>query len=111
MNERRKSEKYIQPTEHEIAEYMKMVSRRKPFDDGDDISEGVDNVRLVSARGVFLGWGQIGRYDWFTLIMKKDGKNSSGPKLHYENASNGHNMAMLSEELYISDGKIEEILL
>lgn len=108
MSERLKKT-YDIPSAEEIAEYLESLKNREAFNGGDEIREKVEGVRLVTEDGKFLGWGIIGRYDWFKLTIDPRGKNVSR-NLHHENSSKKFKMTSLREDFYIMTDEMRNMI-
>lgn len=119
MKERRNQDQAKIPTNEEIDQYLKWIESEnsRMRDEGDlfsirvdQIESGTTDVRLVTEDGVFLGFGEVGRYDWFTLNMDSKRKPKYDDNLHHENSSKKFNMTMLSKPFYIKTKEIDGLI-
>lgn len=120
MLERRKSEKKVRlipPSEEEIDGYLFEVQNKVkvpykvkvPFAE-EEIRPDTENVRIVTEDGIFLGWGDVGSYDWFYLKKKPNGRSVDHYSLHHRNSSLKFNMTMVDDPINIETDEIKKLL-
>lgn len=97
------------PTRLEIQNYLKEVADRKPFDLSGEISEETKGVRIINEKGVFLGFGQIGQYDWF-IMTHNSKRRKTDKRLHHESSSTTYNMTTLRPDFYIKNEDLENTI-
>lgn len=97
------------PTKLEIQNYLREVADREPFDLSGEISEKTKGVRIINEKGVFLGFGQIGQYDWF-IMTHNSKRRKTDKRLHHGNSSTTYNMTTLRPDIYIETDELNKII-
>ena len=108
------------PTKVDIERFLKFIKqrdRRRMVFSGrrrrDDIKPNTEGVMLVTGDGEFLGWGEVGGYDWFRLDIDPGGKNVLGPEsrhFHSGKTSKRFNMALKTQHRYIETEQVRRLL-